>query len=268
MARKRMIDPSFWIDEKVGTLDPLARLLFMGLISQADDEGRLNGHPALIKSLIFPYDYSINLVEVEKWLEELYDRKMIHRYTIDHQSYIAVNNFKKHQTINKPVPSKLPPSSTEDYGSPTVVIQDEDGTTTAQKKRSKEKRNEVEEKRSEVKEDYELTHLEGNPHFDLFQKELDRLSIPYIIRDLEEIVSFVGLMDGDLIMDAVKRAEGKDGASYALGILRRWNEKGYTKLSEVVKTHGTSRTQSRDDPETFERPPSYYDQYPNLVKRI
>ena len=54
-----MIDPGFWIDEKLGTISPLARLLFMGLISNSDDEGRLPGHPALIKSQVFPYDADI-----------------------------------------------------------------------------------------------------------------------------------------------------------------------------------------------------------------
>ena len=56
MARKRMLDPNFWTDEKLGECSRDERLLFMGLISSADDEGYGRANPKLLKSLIFPYD--------------------------------------------------------------------------------------------------------------------------------------------------------------------------------------------------------------------
>jgi len=66
-----MIDPSIWSDEKLGLLSPLHRLLFIGLFSNADDEGRLPGHPNYIKSLIFPYDNDITPQNVEAMLNDL-----------------------------------------------------------------------------------------------------------------------------------------------------------------------------------------------------
>lgn len=108
MARKRMIDPSFWVDEKLGMLDIASRLLFMGLISNADDEGRLVGHPSLIKSIIFPYDQNISVESITDKLKELAELKMIILYKNNKQSYIQVTNFRKYQTINKPTPSKYP----------------------------------------------------------------------------------------------------------------------------------------------------------------
>lgn len=108
MARKRMIDPSFWVDEKLGMLDVISRLLFMGLISNADDEGRLVGHPSLIKSIIFPYDQNISVENITNKLQELANLKMIILYKNNSQSYIQVTNFRKYQTINKPTPSKYP----------------------------------------------------------------------------------------------------------------------------------------------------------------
>src|SRR5690606_27598230 len=97
--------------------------------------GRLNGHPALIRSLIFPYDHDITVLDVESWLTLLAapESKLIIRYEVDHQKYIWIPNFKKHQTINKPQKSKLPEPLPEYYGSPTVVIHDSDGSDTAQK---------------------------------------------------------------------------------------------------------------------------------------
>lgn len=130
MARKRMIDPDFWTDEALGTLPVHGRLLFMGLISNADDEGRLRGNPALVRSSVFPYDdFTSN--DVAELLNGLESAGLIRQYEVDGQSYIDIPNFLKHQTINKPTPSKLPPykegkTTTEPLpdndGSPTVVL--------------------------------------------------------------------------------------------------------------------------------------------------
>ncbi|WP_018130186.1 hypothetical protein, partial [Effusibacillus pohliae] len=150
MARKRMIDPGFWMDEKLGMCEPLARLLFAGLISQADDEGRLPGRPALLRSLIFPYDETITSDMVQGWLEQLMERNLIVVYTVDNQTYIQVRNFLKHQTIKKPQPSKYPappvhPES--DQKGNSVGNQFGTGSEPVAPKRKEEKRKE--EKRKE-----------------------------------------------------------------------------------------------------------------------
>ena len=71
MARKRMIDPSFWTDEKLGECSVNERYLFMGLISNADDEGYGRANPKLLKSLLFPYDDDLRTSDLEKWLSRL-----------------------------------------------------------------------------------------------------------------------------------------------------------------------------------------------------
>ena len=50
MARKRMIDPNFWTDEKLGECSIQERLLFMGLIGNANDEGYGRANSKLIKA--------------------------------------------------------------------------------------------------------------------------------------------------------------------------------------------------------------------------
>lgn len=119
-----MIDPDFWTDEALGTLPVVGRLLFMGLISNADDEGRLRGNPALLKSTIFPYDEDLTAADLDDQLDALAERRLIQRYTVDAQAYIHAVNFKKHQTINRPSPSKLPPPP-EDSGTATVPLSED-----------------------------------------------------------------------------------------------------------------------------------------------
>lgn len=143
MARKRMIDPGFWIDEKLGTISPLARLLFMGLISNSDDEGRLPGHPALIKSQVFPYDADITPEQVTQWLGQLEELEILIIYTVDNQTYIQIKNFLKHQTINRPTASKYPDPSLNTHGVLT------DNSLPKEEKRREENIREVEEKRKE-----------------------------------------------------------------------------------------------------------------------
>ena len=107
MARKRMIDPSFWTDEKIGECKYLERLLFLGLVSNADDEGIGRGNPKLLMSLIFPYD-DIRISDFKNSLEKLASLNMITFYDVNNQTYYQVNNFLKYQSINRPSPSEFP----------------------------------------------------------------------------------------------------------------------------------------------------------------
>ncbi len=112
MARKRMIDPSFWTDEKLGECTIQERLLFMGLISNADDEGYGRANPKLLKSLIFPYD-DLRASDLEKWLSHLGGLHMVVLYEYNGQTYYNLPNFLKHQTINKPTETSFPRLETE-----------------------------------------------------------------------------------------------------------------------------------------------------------
>ena len=121
MARKRMISPSFWSDEKVGQCSINERMLFMGLISNADDEGYGRANPKLLKSLIFPYD-DLRASDLEKWLSHLGGLNMVVLYTFQEQTYYYLPNFHKHQTINKPTETDCPKIDMERCSSTTVVL--------------------------------------------------------------------------------------------------------------------------------------------------
>lgn len=130
MGRIRTIKPEYWSDERMATVSLEARLLFLGLLNLADDEGRLRGHPALIRGALFPYD-DIASGKVDGWLEELAASGRIQRYRVDGESYVWVRNFEKHQKIDRPSPSKLPaPSEAFDEPSPSIRrVLDESSTS-------------------------------------------------------------------------------------------------------------------------------------------
>jgi hypothetical protein len=53
MPRIRTIKPEFWQDEKLAPCDPLTRLVFLGLVSLADDAGRLLDNIRWIDAQLF-----------------------------------------------------------------------------------------------------------------------------------------------------------------------------------------------------------------------
>lgn len=93
MARARNIKPSFFINEDLIELEPLTRLLFIGLWCLADREGRLEDRPKRVKLSILPADDC----NVDCLLQSLHDRGFIIRYEVDGIKYIQIPNFKKHQ---------------------------------------------------------------------------------------------------------------------------------------------------------------------------
>lgn len=228
-----MIDPNFWIDEKLGTCDPMERFTFMGLISQADDEGRLNGHPALIKSVIFPYDYGITTEQVNEWLTTLHSKGLIMRYEVSGQSYICITNFLKHQTINKPTASKLPAPPAGNHGpnggggNDPVPLPEDYGSTPSQ-----EKRKEVEEKEKGKEVEAEVEKQTADNPFTFYEQNFGVLG-SYMS---EEINDWCNTMSDELVIEAMKRTLSQNHRkwSYVSSILRDWHGKGIKTIAEAM----------------------------------
>ena len=109
MARTRSIKPGFFDNEILGDLPPLTRLLFIGLWTIADREGRLEDKPRRIKKMLLGYD-DVDADGVDQMLQSLHDTGFIYRYEIDGNRYIQVVNFLKHQNPHvKEKPSEIPP---------------------------------------------------------------------------------------------------------------------------------------------------------------
>lgn len=108
MASRRMIDPAFWQSESLMELDYRQRLLFIGLISNADDQGRLKGNPKLVKALVFPFD-DISADEVQADLDELATVECISVYKVGSKTCIQILNWWQYQHPQWAYPSDLPP---------------------------------------------------------------------------------------------------------------------------------------------------------------
>ena len=106
MARNRMLNPEFWLDEEIAKLKPHTRLLYMGLWNICDDNyATLPNRPDWIKAQVFPYE-KINTPQL---LGELSGSgKILLFLGSDGQEYWFIKNFFKYQRVEKPSKPKYP----------------------------------------------------------------------------------------------------------------------------------------------------------------
>ncbi len=122
MPRRRMIDPFFWNDRKVGKLSRDGRSLIVGCVGQADDDGRLQADPAFLKSSIYKYDDDLDSTAVkelrDKCLSEMATWPPTHPYRMvlyqsSDEEYIFFPNWNATNRPSHPSKSQLPPPPLE-----------------------------------------------------------------------------------------------------------------------------------------------------------
>lgn len=94
MARARNIKPGFFRNELLVEMPIGNRLLFIGLWTLADRDGRVEDRPKRIKLDLFPCDN----FDVDIALGELAEAGFIDRYEASGVKVISITNFLKHQT--------------------------------------------------------------------------------------------------------------------------------------------------------------------------
>ncbi|SDE15116.1 hypothetical protein SAMN05216185_11774 [Pseudomonas guariconensis] len=130
MARSRNIKPGFFSNEDLADLGFAARLLFIGMWTEADREGRLEDRPKRLKMALFPADN----VDIEGMLDSLAEKGFIRRYEACGVKAIQVVNWSKHQNPHvKEAASTIPaegekPPVQGDYGASTGQAPDKHGS--------------------------------------------------------------------------------------------------------------------------------------------
>lgn len=103
--RIRTIKPEFWKHFQMSQLPAETRLLALGLLNFADDEGYFSAHPALIRGELMPFEEKTR--HIPAMLAALEGIGYVTLTTgIDGQPLGKITNFIKHQRINRPTASK------------------------------------------------------------------------------------------------------------------------------------------------------------------
>lgn len=128
--RARNLKPGLFKNEELGTSDPINTLIFEGLWTLADREGRLEDRPLRIHAEINPYRHQSSTVQALDWLCA---RHFIVRYRVNDIAYIWIPTFLDHQNphVREP-PSKLPAVEKADVNHGDVVAPVENGASLVQ----------------------------------------------------------------------------------------------------------------------------------------
>jgi len=116
MARTRSIKPSFFKNEYLAECEPMARLLFIGLWTLADSQGRMEFRPMRIKAELFPYENC----DILGLLKQLADRGFVRAYESGDVKVLEIPTFGDHQRCHPDERDEgLPPA---DESAETIVF--------------------------------------------------------------------------------------------------------------------------------------------------
>mgnify|MGYP003655503394 FL=1 len=97
MARARNIKPALFDNDQLAEIEPLGRLLFIGLWTIADYKGDLVYREKRIKAQLLPYDNC----DVKNIMINLDKSGFVRFYSDGEQVYVNITNFSKHQNPHK-----------------------------------------------------------------------------------------------------------------------------------------------------------------------
>lgn len=97
MARARNIKPALFDNDQLAEIEPLGRLLFIGLWTIADYKGDLVYREKRIKAQLLPYDNC----DIKNIMINLDKSGFVRFYSDGKQMYLNITNFSKHQNPHK-----------------------------------------------------------------------------------------------------------------------------------------------------------------------
>lgn len=108
MTNKRMLHECFFQSEDVAEWSIQQRYLIIGIISIADDQGRLRANPKWLRAKLFAYD-DVTTAEIKKDLEHVSQTNdTLTIYKIDGKEYIQLTNWWDYQSMGWAKPSEYP----------------------------------------------------------------------------------------------------------------------------------------------------------------
>lgn len=102
----RQIKATFWNDPDLLQWPRDKRMFYAGLSQIADDSGCLEDSPFAFKLILYPspIDDDITVEILSKWRDEFIEQGKLTPYCAGGKQYLFMNNFHKHQTLDKPTP--------------------------------------------------------------------------------------------------------------------------------------------------------------------
>jgi len=123
--RIRTVKPEFWTHPVMSRLPYDTRILALGLLNLADDEGYFEADPDYIRGAVLFREDSSN---VRRMLDELSRSGWIEMFGTAERPIGRVVNFKKHQRVDRAQPSKLKQYTIDDQSTSDRRMIDDQST--------------------------------------------------------------------------------------------------------------------------------------------
>ena len=119
----RIIKEGAFTSEKISDLTDFQFRLWVGLITQADDAGRGDARPAIIKGRVFALRERVTVKDVDAALCVLAAAGCVSLYKVGGKPYYAFPNLTEHQRIRNSIPKYPSPdeADAEDTTSPQLA---------------------------------------------------------------------------------------------------------------------------------------------------
>jgi hypothetical protein len=108
MARIRSLKPEHKRHRKIGPLTDRQYRLWVGMLTEADDEGRLVVDVAQLRLEVFGYHPRVKIEHVAEALQAIVASGLVTMYEVEGTHYVQFPSWKDHQVISHPSPSKCP----------------------------------------------------------------------------------------------------------------------------------------------------------------
>lgn len=112
----RVIKESAFTSDKISELSDFEFRLWVGLITQADDIGRGDARPAIIKGRIFALRDRTTLKDIDAALQKLAAVGCVSLYTVGGKPYYQFPKWSDHQRVRNAQPKFPGPESADDDG--------------------------------------------------------------------------------------------------------------------------------------------------------
>ena len=118
----RIIKESVFESDKIAGLSDFEFRMWVGLITQADDLGRGDARPQIIKGRVFALRERVTLKDIECALQNMAARGCVGLYTVDGKPYYVFPNWAAHQRVRDVKPKYPgPDEKDENVVSPQIA---------------------------------------------------------------------------------------------------------------------------------------------------
>lgn len=92
----RMLRDGILTSDRVNALSLGAEVLYRRLMSVVDDYGRFDGRTAIVRAACYPLRIdAVSEAEIDGWIAECADVRLLARYEVDGRQYLALADFKQ-----------------------------------------------------------------------------------------------------------------------------------------------------------------------------